>query len=507
LEPLEQRTLLSITPRLVPGGVSFLGDGVSDVLTLRATPSNQLAYSIDGSPFSTDLGGGALSLASKFAIAVDTGGGGDRLEVDASLRSVLDSGGGTLSDHGGSGLNTLSGGDTGSTWWITGINAGRVGGITFTDVQNLVGGLGQDTFALAGQAGVDSTIDGGGGYNVLDYSAYTTQVSVDLSVGRATGARSVRNIQDATGLPSASLTGVPQWQPVGPSGTTSGDSSSDGAPILTEPGVIPGVDATDSVGPTESTGGPVEGMQAQGNPVSGAVTAIAVDPTDPNIIYVGTTNGGIWKTTNAQSGQKTVDVRTFYDPRRTAAPEIKGAGTTATATDTSDQALPPGTYRYKITFVDGNTGAESNASDPITVEVEAGQEVRLKNIPLGPVGTVARRIYRTPPNGNSYGLITSIDNNKKQYNDSETAPKYFEDTAADPVVLVPNSTLKAAPIVAATQALATTFVGSGPLANQGIEAGNYQYRITFVDSNGNETPASSPGAVAESGRYPAACCQ
>ena len=35
------------------------------------------------------------------------------------------------------------------------------------------------------------------------------------------------------------------------------------------------------------------------NQISGAIQAIAVDPTNPNIMYVGSVNGGIWKTTNA----------------------------------------------------------------------------------------------------------------------------------------------------------------------------------------------------------------
>src|SRR5262249_23227664 len=265
----------------------------------------------------------------------------------------------------------------------------------------------------------------------------------DLSLGLATGAGSVRNIQDATGLPSASLTGVPQWQPIGPNATASGDSSSDGTPTLTEPGAVPGVSVDDSVGPTESTGGPVEGMQAQGSPVSGAVTAIAVDPSNANIIYVGTTNGGIWKTVNAQTGQETVDVRTYSDPLRTAAPDIKGAGTTGTSGGSGTSMLEGG-YRYKVTFVDGNTGPESNTSDPITVVVTEGQKVTLDKIPLGPVGTVARNIYRTPPNGNSYGLIKSLGDNTTPDNTTRT----YEDTAADPVVLAPNSTLNAAaPIV------------------------------------------------------------
>src|SRR5208282_1785045 len=34
------------------------------------------------------------------------------------------------------------------------------------------------------------------------------------------------------------------------------------------------------------------------NLVSGRVTAIAVDPTNPNIVYVGGAQGGVWKSTN-----------------------------------------------------------------------------------------------------------------------------------------------------------------------------------------------------------------
>src|SRR5437588_13104650 len=53
-------------------------------------------------------------------------------------------------------------------------------------------------------------------------------------------------------------------------------------------------------GPSPSTGGQSEGV-AGGNPVSGAVQGIAPDPTNANTLYVATVNGGVWKTTNAQS--------------------------------------------------------------------------------------------------------------------------------------------------------------------------------------------------------------
>jgi hypothetical protein len=39
-----------------------------------------------------------------------------------------------------------------------------------------------------------------------------------------------------------------------------------------------------------------------GNPVSGSINAIAVDYTLPGVVYLGTTNGGVWKSTNANTG-------------------------------------------------------------------------------------------------------------------------------------------------------------------------------------------------------------
>jgi hypothetical protein len=57
---------------------------------------------------------------------------------------------------------------------------------------------------------------------------------------------------------------APRWVEEGP------------GPILNGPAVVPG-----------------------NNPVSGAINAIAANPTNPDLVYVGTVNGGVWKTTNA----------------------------------------------------------------------------------------------------------------------------------------------------------------------------------------------------------------
>ena len=54
-------------------------------------------------------------------------------------------------------------------------------------------------------------------------------------------------------------------------------------------------------GPTWTAIGPApipNGQTTPTNPVSGRVTAIAVDPTDANVVYVGTANGGVWRSKN-----------------------------------------------------------------------------------------------------------------------------------------------------------------------------------------------------------------
>jgi hypothetical protein len=106
--------------------------------------------------------------------------------------------------HGNSlGNNTLVGQTGFNDWNITGVNAGNLHNITFTNIQNLDGGVfppHTDTFRFSNGAGVTGTINGGAGFNVLDYSAYTTPVSVDLGLHKAVGVTNgVSNIQGVIG--------------------------------------------------------------------------------------------------------------------------------------------------------------------------------------------------------------------------------------------------------------------------------------------------------------------
>src|SRR5262249_6542981 len=109
----------------------------------------------------------------------------------------------SLSIIGTTGSDTLVGSDQSNTWALTGTNSGQVAGITFSSFENLTGGRSDDTFQLAAGGSVGGKIDGGGGVNALDYSAWTTRVSVNLTTGTATavggGARNVRNVTGGSG--------------------------------------------------------------------------------------------------------------------------------------------------------------------------------------------------------------------------------------------------------------------------------------------------------------------
>jgi hypothetical protein len=105
-----------------------------------------------------------------------------------------------------SGPISLFASDAANTWTLTGQDAGTLtssliaGTVTFSGVANLYGGNGADAFFFFDGAGVDGTIDGGGGTNGLNYAAYSSTVLVDLQTGFATGVGGgIANIQNVAG--------------------------------------------------------------------------------------------------------------------------------------------------------------------------------------------------------------------------------------------------------------------------------------------------------------------
>jgi hypothetical protein len=100
--------------------------------------------------------------------------------------------------------DTVIGRDATNTWNITQTNVGTVGSTAFSGFENLEGGDANDSFVFANGAGISGKIDGGTGRNTLNYAAYTTKVTVNLSTRTATkvggaAAGKVSHIRDVIG--------------------------------------------------------------------------------------------------------------------------------------------------------------------------------------------------------------------------------------------------------------------------------------------------------------------
>ncbi|MBD2744473.1 filamentous hemagglutinin N-terminal domain-containing protein [Coleofasciculus sp. FACHB-1120] len=95
---------------------------------------------------------------------------------------------------GTSGDNTFIGPNTKNTWNLTSNDSGDVNGVTFSNFQNLTGGTANDTFKFSDAVNITGIVDGGAGFDDLDYTAYTTPFVVDLQAGTATGTGGIKNI-------------------------------------------------------------------------------------------------------------------------------------------------------------------------------------------------------------------------------------------------------------------------------------------------------------------------
>jgi Ca2+-binding RTX toxin-like protein len=91
------------------------------------------------------------------------------------------------------------------------VSGASSGNGTYQNVDSLVGGPGDDIFVFSHGVAFGGTLDGGGGVNTLDYSAYTTGVNVNLASGTAMGTSGISNIQNVIGGAGAdTLTGDAQ---------------------------------------------------------------------------------------------------------------------------------------------------------------------------------------------------------------------------------------------------------------------------------------------------------
>jgi hypothetical protein len=104
----------------------------------------------------------------------------------------------------GSGKNTIIGPNGANDWTVSGLDTGRLGTYSFELFDNLTGGPQRDAFVFHDGGSLTGVIDGGGGGDWLDYSAYSGAVEVRLTAGTATGvSANVANIQNVRGSATA----------------------------------------------------------------------------------------------------------------------------------------------------------------------------------------------------------------------------------------------------------------------------------------------------------------
>jgi RHS repeat-associated protein len=176
------------------GSVQVYDNGGSDSVTINGSTGSD-AFVID--PGDVVLNGMTIagdSVANWFANGRE---GNDTFTVNSGAHAIL---------NGGTGASTLIGPDAANVWRISGTDRGNINStVFFTNIENLVGGALDDRFRFTTGAGgarplILGTIDGGAGTNTLDYSALTTDVTVNLATGTATGVGgTVTNIQNVTG--------------------------------------------------------------------------------------------------------------------------------------------------------------------------------------------------------------------------------------------------------------------------------------------------------------------
>ena len=140
-------------------------------------------------------GAGAIAFKGVNTIVLNTGISGDTYTLTDTPTANL-----SLNDLGGT--NSLSGPNLASVWNIIGTNKVRIGTLSATNIQSLIGGTDIDTFVFSAGALLTGSLNGGGGAgrNWIDLSAYTTNVTVNLATGISTGVGgAISNIQDVRG--------------------------------------------------------------------------------------------------------------------------------------------------------------------------------------------------------------------------------------------------------------------------------------------------------------------
>ncbi len=157
------------------------GGGASSSLTGEFSDSTWVVASA-GNTYDDGRGNGPLTFHSVGRITGRTG--KDSFVVKDDMASQ------TLAIDGGVGNDSIDFSEASNTSGVTvnidDTNHATVGNLTLTSIESYKGTTQADTFAFANGKGITGSIDGMGGSDTLDYSAYQTAVNVNLSLASPT---------------------------------------------------------------------------------------------------------------------------------------------------------------------------------------------------------------------------------------------------------------------------------------------------------------------------------
>ncbi len=165
-----------------------------------------------------------------------------------------------------------------------------------------------------------------------------------------------------------------------------------------------------------------------GNSIGGATHTVVAHPTDPDVLYIGTVNGGIWKTSNA------TDALPIWEPQTDFLDSLSIGAMAFDPTDASGQTLVAATARYS-SF--GGVGGDRGAiylttdggvtwSDPgsigLTAENLSGIAIRGNTI-VATSSAFGGGIFRSTDGGATFSTIADAD-----FSDNDN----FSDLVEDP---------------------------------------------------------------------------
>ncbi len=317
-------------------GVGTLLGGADNQDTFILEPGGSLSGYVDGGPGgfdSLEIHGGDGTSAQFNASAPDSGSVvlGDQVIRYFGLEPINDNSvQAQKTVNGTAGVDHITIDDTGGDRLIVSSSPATFESVTLTRPSHLLtvnAGASDDVIdfdALFFSPAL--VIDGGAGNDTIDVSGRIVGMSVikfsDGTAALVDGSSyvSVRNVETFTGFETTLIeTGIPAWLEQGP------------GPI---------------------TGGQTEGIA--NSPVVGAMQAIAAHPFNPNIIFAGTVNGGVWRTT---------DGGTTWSPLTDQFPSLSIGDITISPLDADNVAVSAATPLDKLVVYAGTGKFSSSAGE------------------------------------------------------------------------------------------------------------------------------------------------